>query len=319
LSGALTAGALVVFMLYLRKLYSPLKDLAKMTNTFSRAAVAFEAIEEIMQEEEQISTSIGHACPFAGKIEFDHVNFSYTPSRLALKDVSFTIEPGQVAAFVGPTGAGKTTMINLIPRFYDIVSGHIRIDGEEVRNIPLESLRHKISFVLQETILFRAPVWQNIAYGKLDASRDEVIRAAQLANAHEFIMKLPEGYDTIVGERGATLSGGQRQRIAIARAIIRDAPILIMDEPTTGLDAAAEKLVLEALQNLMKGRTCIINAHRLSTIRRADVIFVLKDGAIVEKGAHQDLLQRRGLYAMLYEIQFRREEDQESAIHALAS
>jgi ATP-binding cassette, subfamily B, bacterial len=313
LSGALTAGALVVFMLYLRKLYSPLKDLAKMTNTFSRAAVGLEAIQEVMREEEQVAACAGAKAlsRVNGSIEFDHVDFGYTPGRLALKDLCFNIHPGQVAAFVGPTGAGKTTIINLIPRFYDIVSGCIRIDGEDVRNFQLESLRQNISFVLQDTILFHAPIWQNIAYGKLDATREEIVRAAQQANAHEFIVNLPRGYDTMVGERGATLSGGQRQRIAIARAIIRDAPILIMDEPMTGLDAASEKLVLDALNNLMKGRTCIINAHRLATIRRADVIYVLKDGAIVEKGTHQELLACGGLYAMLHEIQFRREEQEE--------
>jgi subfamily B ATP-binding cassette protein MsbA len=221
-----------------------------------------------------------------------------------VKNVNLVIQPGQVAAFVGPTGAGKTTMINLIPRFYDVLSGHIRIDGEDVRNFQIESLRRNISVVLQETILFRAPIWQNIAYGKIEATREEIVRAAKLANAHEFIIKLPEGYDTMVGERGATLSGGQRQRIAIARAIIRDAPILIMDEPTTGLDAASEHLVLDALKNLMVGRTCIINAHRLATIREAAVIFVMKDGEIVEQGTHESLLDKNGLYAMLCEIQF---------------
>ena len=310
LSNALTSGELVVFMVYLRKLYSPLKDLAKMTNTFSRASVGLEAIQEIMHEQEQVSKSLNaiEARNVNGEIEFDHVNFGYTPERLALKDLTLRIEPAQVAAFVGPTGAGKTTAINLIPRFYDVLSGHVRIDGKDARDFQLESLRQNISFILQETILFRAPIWQNIAYGRLEATRDEIIRAAQLANAHEFIVKMPEGYDTIVGERGVTLSGGQRQRIAIARAIIRDAPILIMDEPTVGLDAASEKLVLDALNNLMRGRTCIINAHRLATVRRADVIFVLQDGRLVEQGTHQSLLAGGGLYAMLYEIQFRRDE-----------
>jgi ATP-binding cassette, subfamily B, bacterial len=310
LSGALTSGALVVFMLYLRKLYSPLKDLAKMTNTFSRAAVGLEAIEEVMREKEQKPDSVNaiEVRDLAGRVEFEHVDFGYSPGRLALKDVTFTIQAGQIAAFVGPTGAGKTTIINLIPRFYDVLSGNVRIDGEDVRNFQLDSLRHHIAFVLQETILFRAPVWQNIAYGKLDATRDEIVRAAKLANADEFIVKMPQGYDTMVGERGVTLSGGQRQRIAIARAIIRDAPILIMDEPTTGLDAASEELVLEALTNLMVGRTCIINAHRLATIRRADVIFVLQDGEIVDVGTHDELLAHPGLYRTLYEIQFQRQE-----------
>jgi subfamily B ATP-binding cassette protein MsbA len=310
LSGALTSGELVVFMLYLRKLYSPLKDLTKMTNTFSRAAVGLEAIQEVMREEEQVADCKDAIVPEAveGSIEFDHVDFGYTPGRLALKDINLRIKPGQVAAFVGPTGAGKTTLINLIPRFYDVLSGHIRVDGQDVRNFRLETLRKNISFVLQETILFHAPVWQNIAYGKIEASREEIIRAARLAHAHEFIVKMPDGYDTVIGERGVTLSGGQRQRLAIARAIIRDAPILIMDEPTTGLDAASEALVLNALNNLMAGRTCLINAHRLATVRRADVIFVLQDGRIVEQGNHQELLTHDGLYAMLHEIQFRKDQ-----------
>jgi len=312
LSGAMTAGALVVFMLYLRKLYSPLKDLAKMTNTFSRASVGLEAIQEVMHEPEQVSDrdDVIEAGDIKGGIEFDHVNFSYVPNRLAVKDVSLSIEPGQIAAFVGPTGAGKTTLINLIPRFYDLQSGEIRIDGEDIRRFTLQSLRQNISFVLQETILFHAPICQNIAYGRLSATRDEIVRAAQLAYADEFIVKLPDGYDTMVGERGVTLSGGQRQRIAIARAIIRDAPILIMDEPTTGLDAASEKLVLEALENLTVGRTCIVNAHRLATVRRADVIFVVQEGGIVERGTHRELLARGGLYSMLHAIQFRKDDDE---------
>jgi subfamily B ATP-binding cassette protein MsbA len=245
------------------------------------------------------------------------VNFGYRPDRLVLKDISLHIDPGQVAAFVGPTGAGKTTIINLIPRFYDALSGNVRVDGRDIRDFQLETLRKNISFILQETILFRAPVWQNIAYGKLDATKDEIMRAAKLANAHEFIVKMPEGYDTMIGERGVTLSGGQRQRIAIARAIIRDAPILIMDEPTTGLDAASEELVLDALKNLMRGRTCLINAHRLSTVRRADVIFVVKDGRIVERGTHESLLGRDGLYAMLHAIQFRQDEHESNEMLCL--
>ena len=311
LSGALTPGALVVFILYLRKLYSPLKDLAKMTNTFSRAAVGLEAIQEVMREPEQAAdcTDAIEARNLKGRIGFDHVNFAYTPDRLALKDINLTIQPGQIAAFVGPTGAGKTTIINLIPRFYDILSGRICIDGHDVRDFQIESLRRNISFVLQETVLFRGPIWQNIAYGKLEATREEIIRAAKLANAHEFIVKMPQGYDTMVGERGVTLSAGQRQRIAIARAIIRDSPILILDEPTTGLDAASEKLVLDALRNLMAGRTSIINAHRLATVCRADVIFVVKEGRIVEQGTHQELLARGGLYATLYGIQLQSQEE----------
>jgi len=226
-----------------------------------------------------------------------------------LKDISLQVEPGQFVALVGPTGAGKSSIISLIPRFYDPFSGQVRIDGEDVRNFRLRSLRRQISFVLQETMLFRAPVWQNVAYGKPEASRDEIIRASRLANAHEFIERMPEGYDTMVGERGATLSGGQRQRIAIARAIIRDSPILILDEPTSGLDTSSEKLVLEALERLMEGKSVIVIAHHLETVRKADVIFTLNDGRIVERGAHRELMARGGLYAQLYQDQFRSKND----------
>jgi ATP-binding cassette subfamily B protein len=228
---------------------------------------------------------------------------------LILKDVSFTIEPGQVAAFVGPSGTGKTTIISLVARFYDPISGCVKIDGQDVRSFRQESLRRQISFVLQETLLFHAPVWQNIAYGRPEANRNEIIRAAQLANAEEFIEKMPEGYDTIVGERGVTLSGGQRQRIAIARAIIRNAPLLILDEPTSGLDAVSEELVFDALSRLMKGKTSIVIAHRLATIRQADVIFVVKESAIVEQGTHQELLEAGGLYSELFQLQVRQEEE----------
>ena len=321
MSGAMTAGALVLFMFYLRRLYSPLKDLAKMTNTFARASVGLEAIQELMREPEQRSdrTDVVVANGINGRIEFDHVTFSYGPGLPAVSDVSLTIEPGQIAAFVGPTGAGKTTCINLIPRFYDAQSGEIRLDGRDIRRFTLDSLRQQISFIPQDTVLFHAPIWQNIAYGRLSASREEIVRAAQLAYADEFIAKLPEQYETMVGERGVTLSGGQRQRIAIARAIVRDAPILIMDEPTTGLDAASERLVLEALKNVTAGRTCIISAHRLATVRRADVIFVVQDGQIVQRGTHQELLAQDGLYAMLYAIQFRKDADDDRGLSPVAA
>src|SRR5205823_8267255 len=206
-----------------------------------------------------------------GQIEFEHVSFGYEEDRLILKDISLKIAPGQVAALVGPTGAGKTTIVSLIPRFYDPFSGQVRVDGTDVRRFKLKSLRQQISFVLQESLLFRAPVWQNIAYGKPEARHEEIIRAAKLANAHEFIEELSDGYDTLVGERGVTLSGGQRQRIAIARAIIRNAPILLLDEPSSNLDAASEELVFDALTRLMEDKTSIIIAHRLATVRRANV------------------------------------------------
>jgi subfamily B ATP-binding cassette protein MsbA len=226
-----------------------------------------------------------------------------------LHDVTLHIEAGQTAALVGPTGSGKTTIVSLIPRFYDPVSGMVRIDGQDVRRLTQKSLRQQISFVLQETVLFHGPIWNNIAYGKPEASRSEIYRAAELANAHEFIDKLPQGYDTILGERGVTLSGGQRQRIAIARAVIRNSPILILDEPSSGLDVASEKLVFEALDRLMEGKTSIVIAHRLSTIRRADTIFVVDAGAIRESGTHEELLRAGGLYAELYELGFSQEAE----------
>jgi subfamily B ATP-binding cassette protein MsbA len=310
LSGVLSVGDMVVFLLYLGKMYKPMRDLSKMTDTFSKAVVGFERIKEVLETERQVRNLPGarRAPILKGRIEFDHVYFGYGDDRQILKDMSFKIEPGQVAALVGPTGAGKTTVVSLMPRFYDPTSGQVRIDGYDVRRFKLRSLRQQFGFVLQDTMLFHATIAQNIAYGKPEATTQEIIRAAKLANAAEFIDKMPQGYNTMVGERGVTLSGGQRQRVAIARAIIRNSPILIMDEPTTGLDAASEEIVFEALARLMEGKTSIVIAHRLATVRRADVIFVIDGGSIAEQGTHDDLLARGGLYAELYEIQFRNEE-----------
>jgi ATP-binding cassette, subfamily B, bacterial len=292
-------------------MYKPMQDLSKMADSYSKATVGYERIREILDTTNDVQDLPGArpAPRLKGRIEFEHVSFAYEPGRPVLRDVSFVIEPGQTAALVGPTGSGKTTIISLIPRFYDLQTGTIKIDSRDIRHYTQRSLRQQISFVLQDSLLFHGPVWYNVAYGKPGASRAEILRAAELANAHEFIEKMPEGYDTIVGERGVTLSGGQRQRIAIARAIIRDTPILIMDEPSTGLDAASEQLVFQALDRLMEGKTSIVIAHRLSTIRRADNILVVKDGAIVERGRHDELLRLGGLYAELYETQFRTEED----------
>jgi ATP-binding cassette, subfamily B, bacterial len=313
LAGSLSAGALIVFILYLNKMYKPMQELSKMTDAWSRAVVGYERIREVLETNGDVRDMPGarRAPRFSGGIDFDHVYFNYLTGSPVLQNVSLHVEPGHVAALVGPTGAGKTTIISLIPRFYDPTSGVVRIDGIDVRRFRMQSLRQQMSFVLQETLLFHAPVWSNIAYGKPSASRAEILRAAELANAHEFIEKMPQGYDTMIGERGVTLSGGQRQRIAIARAIIRDTPILILDEPTTGLDAASEKLVFEALDRLMEGRTSIVIAHRLSTVRRAGVIFVVRDGGIAETGTHEELLHAKGLYAELYELQFGVEETAE--------
>jgi subfamily B ATP-binding cassette protein MsbA len=294
LDGRLTAGALVVFLLYLSKMYKPIRELSKMTDTYSRALVAFERINNFLAVELEVRDRPGarRAPRFRGAIE--------------LVDVSLTIPAGSIAAVVGPTGAGKTTLINLIARFYDPQSGRVLIDGEDVQSFFQESLRERMSFVLQDTLLFRGPVWQNIAYGRPEASRGELVRAAELANADGFIRELPDGYNTMVGERGVTLSGGQQQRIAIARALIRNAPILILDEPTTGLDAASEALVLDALRQLMRGKTTIMIAHSLTTVQQADQIFVVDHGRLCERGTHATLLAASGVYARLHDRQFNR-------------
>jgi ATP-binding cassette subfamily B protein len=306
LDGSLSPGSLVMFIWYLGKMYKPMQELSKMTDAYSKAATAYERIHEIMDLDGEVRDAPGarKVSNVRGRIEFDHVTFGYDPKCPILEDLSFRIEAGQLAAFVGPTGAGKTTIISMIPRFYDPVSGSVKIDGVDIRRVQQRSLREHISVVLQETVLFQGTVWQNIAYGKPKATRSEIMKAAELANASEFIEKMPQGYNTMVGERGVSLSGGQRQRIAIARAVIRNTPILILDEPSSGLDAESEKLVFDALDRLMKGKTSIVIAHRLSTIRSADVIYVVKDGRVVESGKHDQLASSGGLYAELYEIQF---------------
>jgi subfamily B ATP-binding cassette protein MsbA len=310
LNSSLSAGSLVVFFLYLSKMYKPVKELSKMTDTYSKAAVGYERLQEVLRTSDEVKDVRGAkpARRLKGEIEFEHVSFSYNDEAQVLTDVSFKVEPGQVIALVGPTGAGKSSIIGLIPRFYDPDSGTVKIDGTDVRRYRQKSLREHMAFVLQETTLFHGSVWHNIAYGRPEASRADIERAARLANAAEFIEKLPEGYDTVLGERGMTLSGGQRQRIAIARAVIRNAPILILDEPTSGLDSASEKLVFEALDKLMEGKTVIVIAHRLSTIRRADMIYVIKGGSIIEHGSHDELMKLEGVYAELHALQFSEEE-----------
>ena len=305
LSGALSTGQLIIFLMYLGKTYKPMRDLSKMTNTVSKATVSFERIQELLDMESRIR-DLPDARPaprFAGALVFDHVTFSYDGTTPILKDVSLRIEPGQVAAIVGPSGTGKTTIAGLIPRFFDPQEGRILIDGHNIREFTLKSLRDQVSFVLQDTLLFRGTVWENIAYGKPDAEIEDTVHAAEQANAHEFIVKMPESYATMVGERGTTLSGGQRRRISIARAIVRNTPILVLDEPTAGLDAASERFVTEALERLMKGRTSIVIAHHLNTIRHADIIFVVKDAEVVERGTYEELLARGGVFAGLHAIQ----------------
>ena len=305
-SGRITPGALVVYVIYLGKMYKPIKDLSKTADIVSRSAVAFERIGELLAVERQV-TDRADARPaprFDGRIAFDHVSFGYGPGQLVLRDVNLFIEPRQRAALVGETGSGKSTLIALIPRLYDALGGVIRIDGSDVRSYTLHSLREQVSFVLQEPVLFRASIAENIAYGRPDATGEEILRASRLAHADEFIASLPRGYDTVVGERGDTLSGGQRQRIAIARAIVRDTPILLMDEPSAALDPESEELIFKGLSRLLEGRTSITIAHRLATVREADVIFVLHGGVIAETGTHEELLERNGQYARFYRLQF---------------
>ena len=306
LAGSLSAGSLVMFIWYLGKMYKPMQELSKMTDAYSKASIGYERIREILDMEGEVKDQPGarKIARLRGEIEFDHVTFGYDPKCPTLEDISFRIEAGQMAAFVGPTGAGKTTIISLISRFYDPVSGAVKIDGIDVRRYQQRSLREHISVVLQETVLFQGSVWHNIAYGKPNASRAEILKAAELANASEFIEKMPNGYDTLVGERGVSLSGGQRQRIAIARALLKNPPILILDEATSELDTESELLVQRALANLMKGRTVLVIAHRLSTVRRAERIIVLDRGAVSEVGSHEDLMSRGGVYQKLHDLQF---------------
>jgi ABC-type multidrug transport system fused ATPase/permease subunit len=276
-----------------------------MSNTLAQTAVAIERVQTILDTQPLVPESADGREPgtLTGAITFDHVVFGYDPASPVLKDVNFSIAPGQLVGVVGATGGGKSTVVSLIPRFYDPGAGRVLIDNVDLRDYKLQGLRSQIGFVLQDTVLFRGTVRDNIAYGRPDASEDEIVAAAELANAHEFIARMPKGYDSLVGERGLTLSGGQRQRIGIARAIIRNAPILILDEPTAALDTESEKLVIDALERLMKGRTVITIAHRLSTIRDAHKILVLKDGVVAEEGTHDELIARGGFYAELYRVQ----------------
>lgn len=305
LANLMTVGSLTVFLSYLGKFFKPVQDLAKMSNSIAQTAVAIERIQSILNTDEVLSEKPDARAPgrLRGEITFEHVAFAYDPQAPVLRDVNAKIAPGQFVGVVGPTGGGKSTIVSLIPRFYDPAGGCVRIDGVDVRDYGLQALRAQIGFVLQDTVLFHGTIRENIAYGRPSASEEEIAEAARLANAEEFIARMPAGYDTLVGERGLTLSGGQRQRIGIARALIRNAPILLLDEPTAALDTESEKLVMEALERLMKGRTVITIAHRLSTIRDADKILVLKEGVVAEEGSHDELVAQGGIYAELYRVQ----------------
>lgn len=306
LAGTMTVGALTVFLAYLAKFFQPIRDLAQMTNTIAQVSVAFERVVALMDTDKVIPETATPTNPsqLHGEIIFRHVAFGYDPELPVLRDISVTIKPGEMVGIVGATGCGKSTIASLIPRFRDPDAGGITIDGVDVRDYALRKLRAQIGFVLQDTVLLRGTVRDNIGFGRPDATEDEIVEAAKLANAHEFITRMPNGYDSVVGDRGMTLSGGQRQRIGIARALIRDNPILILDEPTAALDAESEHLVVEALERLVAGRTVIAIAHRLSTLRNADKIIVVEDGVVAEDGSHDHLLALDGVYAQLHHLQF---------------
>jgi ABC-type multidrug transport system fused ATPase/permease subunit len=305
-AGTMTAGALTVYLAYLKKFFKPVKDLASMTSTIAQTTVALERLQAILSADEVITERPGAIDPgrVRGAISFDRVSFGYDPNRPVLHEVSFHIEPGQVVGIVGPTGSGKSTVLSLLPRFYDPALGRVLIDSIDITYYKLAALRAQIGFVLQDTALLHGTIRENIAYGRPEASEEAIVEAARIANAEEFISRMPHGYDSMVGERGETLSGGQRQRIAIARAVIRNSPILVLDEPTAALDTESEHLVIDALRRLMKGRTVIMIAHRLSTLVDADKIIVLKDGIVAEEGTHEALIARGGAFSELHRIQY---------------
>jgi ABC-type multidrug transport system fused ATPase/permease subunit len=305
LSNAITPGDLLVFTSYLKSFYRPMRDFSKEVNKASKALVRADYVVQVLETTPSVRDIPGAitAPRLRGDIVFKHVSFSYGREKSTLKDINFCVAPGQVVAMVGPTGAGKTTIANLVPRFYDPNSGAVHVDGTDIRRYTLRSLRAQISMVLQETVLFRANIAENIAYGQPSASFNQIVAAAKAAHADGFIRALPEGYNTIVGERGVTLSGGQRQRIAIARALVRNAPILLLDEPTVGLDAETEAMVWDALLRLMEGRTTLVIAHRLAMAQRADLILVVDHGHIIESGHHKELIRAGGLYNRLFKHQ----------------
>ena len=305
LTNVMTVGTLTVFLWYMNKFFSPIQDLAKMTSNVAQATVALERIQSILDTdiitpEKPNATDPGK---LSGNIIFENVSFSYQPDVLLLRDINMQIHCGQRIGICGPTGCGKSTIVSLMARFYDVNGGRILIDNNDITDYQLDGLRSQIGYVLQDTFLFYGTIRDNIAYGRPDATDDEIIEAAKLAYAHEFIIKMPLSYETLVGERGATLSGGQRQRIGIARAVVRNSPILILDEPTAALDSESEKIVMAALENLMEGRTVITIAHRLSTISHADQIIVLNNGLIAEQGTHKTLMEQNEIYAGLYKNQ----------------
>ena len=304
LEGRMSIGSLIEFVLYLNLFYDPVAKLHGLNQMLQSARAAGERVFDILDTpEEHMDPSTAKPWKASGRVVYDAVGFQYDKDRTVLRDISLTVKPGEMVALVGPTGAGKSTLVNLLPGFYGATAGTITIDGREVREIPLRELRDQIAIVSQEAFLFNGTIRENILYGRLDANEEELVAAAKAANCHHFIERLPNGYDSKVGERGVKLSVGEKQRVSIARALLKDAPILILDEATASVDTATEKLIQEALEHLLEGRTSFVIAHRLSTIREADQILVLKRGEIFERGTHDELLAVDGLYAKLARIQ----------------
>jgi ATP-binding cassette subfamily B multidrug efflux pump len=324
LDGTLTIGKLVAFNSYLLMLSGPAGQLTWLVNGAGEAVAGaqrtFEILDRVPEIQSPLSTGTDSLPVLSGQVEFDHVSFHYSgETAQALEGIHLTVEPNQIIALIGTTGSGKTSLVNLIPRFYDVSAGAVRVDGYDVRKVTLSSLRRQIGIVLQSSLLFSVSVRENIAYGRPAASLDEIVEAARAAQAHEFIQALSDGYDTVVGERGVTLSGGQRQRVAIARALLMDPRILILDDSTSSVDIQTERLIQQALDRLMEGRTTFVIAHRLSTVRRADLILVMDGGRIVERGKHHALLAQDGLYREIYELQLRDQERFREELEALGN
>ena len=311
INGHMSLGELTEFIIYMQILAMPVRMTGWLVNSYARATSAGERLFEILDAESDVK-ELPDAIEMprvVGHVKLNHLSFSYNGSSPVLKDVSIDAPPGSVIALLGAPGSGKTTIVNLLPRFYDVAPGQVTIDGIDVRDVTLESLRRNIGIVQQDVVLFTTTIRENIAYGRHSASMDEVIRAAKIAQLHDFIETLEMGYETVIGERGSTLSGGQRQRLSIARAILLDPPVLILDDSTSSVDANTEDQIRRAMESVMRGRTTFVIAHRLSTVHRADAIFVLQDGAVVEQGTHQELLARGGLYREIYELQLRPQEE----------